>query len=1226
MGVGCDLAQYGLRGAESAWYGGTRQSGPLFQNSPRSMEPDRVTQAFLSRFSEPIIEEAERLRAAGAVKQIFGGAAFIRARVEEMGDVYRVMLKRSVLGWEWELSGPETQHPAVIAAVMLERVARGESLPDSPNEVGDAALLEVIEEKLGRSLLPMEDLFVEKLEKRYKRYEMEQALYDTDLVRLNPKWTVESYEPVTLWPEPPGDIVQFWNYIAAAFIRRKLFYPPFMEVITQKEATKEQLRAWEKERERAAWQARLDRVITAPVHPPRAVELRLLVNTREAKLQQRVPGVGTFETLPGELEVTRLRQNLAQGRLLMDDVSESLFSQWCGYWGGGEAPAAVLRLDVARAREFMGQLLRQRALADRLVTLDEQPFFHVAEPLHWECSDPVGEEAEDRSYGLQLTMADGEAVPYGLAVLPGAVDLYLSDEAVFRGPRPWMDSGEAMPRYELPAEVVESETGVDFLRRLEVTLPPALKARSVEAVLKPLLVMKLTKKGATVDAEQVQAVVSASDEDAFRREVLEKDSWRLEESRRFEDGRLPWFDRRALHAVPEQLAELGLTWDATGHFFKIRLTKAFPDRFVKWLDGLPPSVAVELDGDLKTLRADPVKASVKFEITEAGEIDWFDLKVLVEVEGMDLTRQQIRDLVDARGGFVRMPDGGWLRLEMTLSEEQEAAVNQLGLDVYDLSGEAHRMHVLQLAEPGAKEIFDPEAWNRVCDRAVRLKLQIRPPVPAGFQLELRPYQIEGFHFLAYLASNHFGGILADDMGLGKTAQSICWILWLRERAEAAAREAAVGGVVRMVAPVLVVAPKSVLDVWAGEVVKFAPSLRVQVVRDKHELEVERLGRDVDLLVLNYSQLRVNGDKLKAINWLTVVLDEGQQIKNPDSMAARAARELTSDHRLVLSGTPIENRLLDVWSLMAFAMPGVLGNRKYFKDRFDRRKDNGAQIRLGARLRPFLLRRTKGQVALDLPSRTEEDMYSALEEVQEELYSAEMQRMQRILLGLDNDAALRKNSFVILQGLMRLRQICCHPGLIDDKYLETPSAKLTALFYLLDQLREAGHKVLVFSQFTSMLDIIKARLVAEERPYVMLTGQTKDRQAVVQEFQTSKEPLVFLLSLKAGGSGLNLTAASYVVMYDPWWNPAVESQAIDRTHRIGQTNPVIAYRLLSANTVEEKIRRLQYQKQALVTGVLGEESFASNLALEDVRSLFTREAEDEGPSKKGKSRGLLARDS
>ncbi|MDB6133741.1 MAG: Non-specific serine/threonine protein kinase [Verrucomicrobiales bacterium] len=1191
------------------------------------MEPDRVTQAFLSRFTEPILQEAERLRKEGAVKQIFGGAAFVRARVEEGGDVYRVMLKREAHGWEWELTGPESQHPAVVAAAMLERVSRGEALPDSPNEVGDASLLELIEEKLGRSLSPMEDVFVEKLEKRYRRYEMEQALFDTDLVRLSPKWTVESYEPVTIWPEPPKDILQFWNYIAAAFERKRIVYPPFMEVITEKEATKEQMRAWEREREMAAWQARVDRVIMAPVTPPRHLELRLLLTTREAKLQQRVPGQhppGDYENIVGEVDLGKLRQAQAQGQLLLDDVSESLVSQWAGYWSAGDVPSPTLRLESYQAREFLGQLLRQRALSERLVTLDETPFFHVADPLRWECQDPAPEQESEGAYGLQLTMADGEPVPYALTVLPGPATFYLSDEAVFRGPRPWMDTPEAMPRYDVPAEVVESETGVDFLRRLDVALPPGLKSRAVEAVLQPRLMMKLAKRGPAADAEVVQAEVMASDDDLYRTEILERDTWRVEQTRRFEDGRLPWFDRRALYAVPDYLAEIGLAWDGAGKFFKARLTKTFPDKFVKWLDALPKEVSVELDGDLKSLRADPVKASVKFEITEAGEIDWFDLKVMVEVEGMDLTRQQIRDLVEARGGFVRMPSGAWLRLELSLTHEQEAAVSQLGLDVYDLSGETHRMHVLQLAEPGAVEIFDPEAWNRVCDRASRLKLQIRPPVPAGFQLQLRPYQIEGFHFLAYLATNRFGGILADDMGLGKTAQSICWILWLRERAEAAALAEAKGGEPKPVSPVLVVAPKSVLDVWAGEVTKFAPSLRVQVVRDKAELDVSRLGTEFDLLVLNYSQLRVNGDKLKSITWLTIVLDEGQQIKNPDSMAARSARELTSDHRLVLSGTPIENRLLDVWSLMAFAMPGVLGNRKYFKDRFDRRKDTGAQVRLGARLRPFLLRRTKGQVALDLPSRTEEDMYSALEEVQEELYNAELQRMQRILLGLDSDAALRKNSFVILQGLMRLRQICCHPGLIDDKYAETPSAKLTALFYLLDQLREANHKVLVFSQFTSMLDIIKARLDAEQRPHVMLTGQTKDRQTVVQEFQSSKEPLVFLLSLKAGGSGLNLTAASYVIMYDPWWNPAVESQAIDRTHRIGQTNPVIAYRLLAANTVEEKIRRLQYQKQSLVTGVLGEESFASNLALDDVRSLFTRDETPE-PLKKGKSRGQLVRD-
>jgi SNF2 family DNA or RNA helicase len=478
-------------------------------------------------------------------------------------------------------------------------------------------------------------------------------------------------------------------------------------------------------------------------------------------------------------------------------------------------------------------------------------------------------------------------------------------------------------------------------------------------------------------------------------------------------------------------------------------------------------------------------------------------------------------------------------------------------------------------------------------------LSVRPAPPAALQANLRPYQVEGFHFLAYLAANRFGGILADDMGLGKTVQSLCWLLWLRQIVTADN-----GG---EATPALVVAPKSVLDVWAGECAKFTPDLRVQVLRNKDELDLGRLERrEIDILVLNYAQLRVNHGKLTAREWLAVVLDEGQQVKNPDSMASRAARDLRAPHRLVLTGTPIENRLLDIWSLMAFAMPGVLGNRKYFSDRFDRRKDADAHVRLGARLRPFLLRRTKNQVALDLPPRTEEDVLCKLEPDQEELYQSELARIQNVLLGFQTDDALRRNSFVVLQGLMRLRQICCHPALIDSKHNESESAKLTALFYLLDQLRDAGHKVLVFSQFTSMLDLIKARLDGEQRPHFLLTGQTQNRQEVVAGFQESPDPAVFLLSLKAGGSGLNLTAASYVVLYDPWWNPAVENQAIDRTHRIGQTNPVIAYRLIARNTIEEKIRQLQHQKRDLVTGVLGEESFTKNLTMHDVRFLFDRE--------------------
>ena len=617
---------------------------------------------------------------------------------------------------------------------------------------------------------------------------------------------------------------------------------------------------------------------------------------------------------------------------------------------------------------------------------------------------------------------------------------------------------------------------------------------------------------------------------------------------------------------------------------------------------LPESVVTEIDGRLRTILADPVTAAVRFEVVNQ-EIDWFDLRVVIDVEGVNLSKAQIRQLVAARGGYVRMEDGSWMRLEIRLDPEQREAVTRLGLDPFDLSGETHRMHALQLADPKAAEVFDPKAWRRIKDRAGDIQLEVRPELPGGLRAELRPYQVDGFRFLAYLATNAFGGILADDMGLGKTVQALAYVLWLRDEALARAPKAPP-------APALVVCPKSVLDVWASEAVKFSPQLEVKVLRSRDDLDLAQVRREIGLLVLNYAQLRVCGEMLNQVRWLTVILDEGQQIKNPDSKAAKSARELDCENRLVLTGTPIENRLLDMWSLMAFAMPGVLGSRAYFKKRFDKRKDPQSQMRLAARLRPFLLRRTKLQVAQDLPPRTEEEVYSKMEGVQHELYRAELKRIQKALLGLDSDEAVKKNSFAILQGLMRLRQICCHPGLIDPKYLKEESAKMESLFYLLEQLHEEGHKVLVFSQFVSMLDLVKARLELETRPFHYLTGQTKDRKGEIERFQTAKEPSVFLLSLKAGGAGLNLTSASYVILYDPWWNPAVENQAIDRTHRIGQKNKVIAYRLLTRDTVEEKIRILQHQKTQLVTNVLGDEGFASNLGLEDLQFILSHGLDEE----------------
>ena len=345
-----------------------------------------------------------------------------------------------------------------------------------------------------------------------------------------------------------------------------------------------------------------------------------------------------------------------------------------------------------------------------------------------------------------------------------------------------------------------------------------------------------------------------------------------------------------------------------------------------------------------------------------------------------------------------------------------------------------------------------------------------------------------------------------------------------------------------------------------------------------------------------------GESLAPVPWLAVILDEGQYIKNPNSQTAQVARALRANYRLVLSGTPIENRLLDLWSLMTFAMPGVLSSRNHFARLFDAKDDPFARRRLAARVRPFLLRRTKSQVAKDLPDRIEEDLYCEIEGEQKTLYRAELKRAQQLLLKVKTQKQLAKERFHFLTSLLRLRQICCHPALVrpDSK---APSAKLEALLEQLEPLMDEGHKVLVFSQFVALLALLKPAIAERGWPMFYLAGETENRGPLVQQFQSAEGAAVFLISLKAGGFGLNLTAASYVVLFDPWWNPAVENQAIDRTHRIGQANKVIAYRLLIKDSIEGKIRALQKQKKALAEDVLGEEKFAQSLTLDDLQFLF-----------------------
>ncbi len=1225
-----------------------------------SLNPDRATLNFLNAYTENVRSEGERLQKEGAVTQIFGNHLFIQGRVETKNGVFRTSLRLQGNRWYGSCTAEDEEMAGVcLVATMIERLYRGTSMPESPNELNEIPLTDVLEEKLGRDLDAREEDYVNRLEKRYRRFSIEQEIHDHDLVRLNPRWEISGYEALELWPTPPRNILEFWNYIAYAFAKKRISFPTFMSVVTDLGKVQARMREWEHEKEINTWYERIRNINERPPQPQRVtLHMRLISTINEAHFEYCHLDADEWQAIREKAQLDELMSGFIRGSYKMDPQSDILLNVLNDY--SEREGAVMLDLDKDEACRVMNRLFHQPALKGYLLNLDDCYFKVVKEPLKWICiDDPIVPDC----YGLQLVTAAGVHVTHSVRQLPGQEELYQSDETVFPGPPRWMEGTEVEPRYSIPKAVIDSLDGVEFLRKIGATLPPSMEERVVDIEMIPTFHMKIAKGLTSLDTEHVLLEVTAQDKPGRRKERLGKDDWEVLEQVRVKDGTLLRFIRDYLYPIPSMIEEMTFTYglprtkeddltdesgskhytqeiekwlkevygdkaDLPNSVFKTRITKQFPEKFAEWVKGIPDTVHVEMDKGLQSLLADPVAASIRFEVVKQ-EIDWFDLRVVFDVEGLTLSKEQIRSLVAARGGYVRMDDGTWMRLEIKLNDDERDAVTKLGLDPYDLSGETHRMHALQLADPRAAEVFDPQAWAKIKERTAEIQIDVQPDVPSTLQATLRPYQVEGFHFLAYLAVNGFGGILADDMGLGKTIQSITYVLWLREEWARNHSGKGKGKKKEPTPPVLIVCPKSVLDVWAGETEKFAPGVRVMVIRNKEQADVKHILSEVDMVVINYAQLRVCGNQINSIKWLTVILDEGQQIKNPDSKAAKAAREIIAYNRLVLSGTPIENRLLDMWSLMAFAMPGVLGSRAYFKKRFDKRKDSQSQNRLAARLKPFLLRRTKQQVAKDLPPRTEEVVLARMEGIQLQLYRHELRQIQKALLRLDSNEEVKKNSFAILQGLMKLRQICCHPALLPDfkeivekrglkadlgtaelNYRDVSSAKLNALFYLLDQLREEGHKVLVFSQFVKMLDIIKDRLVEENRTFHYLTGQVKDRKGVIESFQTTKEPSVFLLSLKAGGAGLNLTSASYVVLYDPWWNPAVESQAIDRTHRIGQKNKVIAYRLITRDSVEEKIRKLQILKSQLVTNVLGDDGFASSLDLKDLQFILAHGGEDD----------------
>lgn len=499
------------------------------------------------------------------------------------------------------------------------------------------------------------------------------------------------------------------------------------------------------------------------------------------------------------------------------------------------------------------------------------------------------------------------------------------------------------------------------------------------------------------------------------------------------------------------------------------------------------------------------------------------------------------------------------------------------------------------------DVEAPQDWIVRAEHRNRAVVAEKRPIDAELASRLRPYQCDGVYWLCLLADNMFGGILADEMGLGKTVQALVWLAMERKRTG------------KQVRPALVVCPTSLVENWQEEASRFVPGMRVVQLTGADRRERWQDLSTADIAITSYAIMRRDIDFYTAREFSSLVLDEAQHIKNHSTQNARAAKRIWADRRLVLTGTPMENSVSDLWSIMDFLMPGYLGNYERFRHRFEMPIARGgpdaveAHARLRRKLQPFLLRRLKKEVAKELPPKILKTAYCTLTPDQRQVYRQLLDHSRQRISSMVLEKGFNRSRMEVLKVLLRLRQICCHLELLKMPGLgkaTQPSAKMDLFFELLDEAMDGGHRVLVFSQFVSMLGILRRELDQRKISYCYLDGSTNNRLDVVKTFNTSRDIPVFLISLKAGGTGLNLTGADMVIHFDPWWNPAVEDQATDRAYRIGQHRTVYSLKLITRNTVEEKVIALQKRKQESIDAVLGQpEGFSNRLTWDEVRELL-----------------------
>ncbi len=846
---------------------------------------------------------------------------------------------------------------------------------------------------------------------------------------------------------------------------------------------------------------------------------------------------------------------------------------------------------------------RRRLLVQALKLLEHHPRLVVETkpetPLRVR-SAPLGfaiEEGEEAQEGLRMRPTIG-GEPVSPRILHGLM--------VGRAPLPWLYLEQELPRVTLVSAspealavlgpVVDSggrlptSARAELLHRLggvesafPVSLPPSLEAREVPAV--PGLLLRLRPTGGeTLEGTllvrplpEAPPLVPGEGADVVRG---------LRGGERVRARRNLEAERAEAAALLERL---GLPVEAHGHF-----TLEGPEAALGFLERLEPltgpSLRVEWEQRPWSLVHSPDARGLKVEVHR--EHDWFGVRGGVELEGERVELAVLLDALRRGHHYVPLAPGRWMRLTEALRAQLAplADVAHPSHGKWEVSAAAASA-LDGLAEAGARVAAPPD-WRQLAGR-IREAQKMKVPVPTALKARLRDYQREGFVWMARLAAWGGGGCLADDMGLGKTLQALALLL---HRAEAG--------------PALVVAPTSVCFNWMREAARFAPSLKMHAYREAEREELlSGLGAG-DVVVVSYTLLMREAGRFSEVSFATLVLDEAQAVKNPDTARAKAVRALKAEARIALSGTPVENRLSELWSLYRLVFPGLLGSRESFRTRFagpiERTKDPEARAALARVVRPFLLRRTKGEVARELPARVETVVPITLSEGERRLYEdTRLAALARL-----RDAKGPKKRFEVLAALTRLRLAACHPRLVDS---DSPlaSSKLERLLEVVEAVRAGGGRALVFSQFVKHLALVREALEARGVPLRYLDGQTPaaERETQVAAFQRG-EGDVFLISLKAGGTGLNLTAADHVLHLDPWWNPAAEDQATDRAHRIGQTRPVTVMRLISEGTIEEAILALHEEKRDLASSLLSEADGAAALSTEQLLGLLRHGAEGE----------------